>query len=169
VTVIAGIQFGGRVWLGGDSALSGDSVVSIMLRPKVFSRGAVAIGHAGSLRVGNVIETTKLPAYDDGDSYRFVVQVLMPAIAEALEGAGENMDDEELLLGLGGELYAVDSEAGVHGYHRGYGAIGDGAQAALGAIHATTRQPAEFRLRAGLLAAEALCTTVAGPFHVVSV
>jgi len=46
----------------------------------------------------------------------------------------------------------------------GFDAIGSGGHFALGALHATAGKPAPARIEAALEAAQALCSTVRGPF-----
>ena len=170
MTVIVGLQHSGHVWLGADSGLSTDGCMAVMARPKVWTRGRVAFGHAGSLRVGNVLECAEVPDWDvEMESYRFVVTVLVPALSDAIEQAGLSFGDDEMLVAVGRHLYCVDSELGTHAYSDGYGAVGDvsATQAALGALHATAGDLPEQRVRAALEAAQAFCTTVRRPWSLV--
>lgn len=169
MTCIAALQYDGRVWMGADSALSVDGALTVAGRPKVWVRGCLVLGHAGSLRVGNVLEALTLPAYEGGSRFQYMVEQLVPAMADALEAAGATFEEQDLLVGVDGTLFCVDSELGVHDYVDGYGAIGDGngAQAALGVLHYSHRDPPEMRLKGALSAAEAFCTTVRRPWSLV--
>lgn len=169
MTVIVGLEHNGRVYIGGDSALSGEGAITIMARPKVWQRGDVILGHAGGLRIGNIIEIEPdLPPCDGRDPYAFLLCEFLPPLMATVARHDLSWEAEELLVGVGGRLWCVDSEWGVHGHRRGYGATGDGAQAALGALHATDGQAPELRIQAALEASEAMCTSVCRPFHVVS-
>ena len=64
MTCIVGIEHGGKVYIGGDSAGSDGHHLVIMAEPKVFKRGRFLIGYTTSFRMGQLLQhTLKPPAF----------------------------------------------------------------------------------------------------------
>ncbi|MCB1033376.1 MAG: hypothetical protein KDD47_06035 [Acidobacteria bacterium] len=193
MTCIVAVTDGERVVMGGDSA--GAAGTDLMLRsdPKVFRNGEYGVGFTTSFRMGQILRFGAVlpepPVGASGEELeRFLVTELVEAVRDAFEARGfgkrvrtpveKTGYTEEgqawgglFLLGVRGRIFQVRQDFQVASPKAPYSAIGRGAPAALGALHALGPIPAlslEERAERALWAAEAGCTTVRGPFSFIA-
>ena len=183
MTCIVGIAHEGQVWIGGDSCGWTSSTVIARADEKVFRNGAYLMGFTSSFRMGQLLRyRLEVEAPDTWDVRRFMVVTFVDAVRQCLKDggyAGTSSDDsggpsgsEEggtFLVGVGGQLFTIDSDYQVGIAHDGYAAVGSGEQVALGSLY-TTRgwTDPERRIQVALEAAAHTCPGVRGPFTVVS-
>ena len=167
MTCIVGLEDAGKVWLGGDSAVSwtGDDAVHAVSHKKVVRRGGLLIGLAGHLGACTLAASVAAPEpYDGGDPREHVLVSLVLPLRATLKKAGLLDEPCDLLIGCGGKLLYAGTDGAVHGFRDGCGAIGSGSSYALGALHAARGTP-KLRLRRALEATAHYCASVAGPFY----
>ncbi len=170
MTAVAGIAHRGRVWLLADTSVSDGEALSNSALPKVRRVGGYVYGVSGDCRACDVAVRWALPRWDGEPPREWVVDALAPVVRQRLRDCGERGAELELLLGVGGVLLSLDSSLAVTVWPDGYGAIGSGAQVALGALFATRSWPGRVsRLRVAIQAAERHCSaSVRGRGRVVS-
>ena len=162
MTCIVGLEHGGRVYLGGDSACTDpNGYVAPLVEAKVFRFGPLLIGFCGTLRFGQLVKhTLLLPQQENKSDIEYMVTDVATAVGVCLQAA-DNLSHEDdgkattggcLLIGYHGKLYEMDQGLGVQATSRPYNAIGSGAYIALGALHALLRH-AEMAPRSCVLAA----------------
>jgi ATP-dependent protease HslVU (ClpYQ) peptidase subunit len=170
VTAIAGISDGTRVFVGGDSCSSDGNSATRDLEPKVFRIGRMIVGVCGTARLCQKVAYVFRPPARRGLELR---QYLAGPFAKALNKAlGDNDDGYEmnLMLGIDGRLFVIDSALGFTEPADGYWAIGSGGEAARCVLddlhkHEPGLAPRKRILRA-LDAAAKHCVGVAPPFVV---
>ncbi len=170
MTCIAGACHRGRVWLAGDSAITvDDGTLESMSEPKVWLRRGVAFGHAGPLRSGEVLRhTLDVPRVPGSAEIERYVQVeLIPAIRKALSDDGCEADWGSLLLGVGPQLYFVDSDFGAYRPAAGYAVTGALSVGALVGLRVTSGRSPARRLEAILEAVSVHVNSVRPPFSIV--
>lgn len=178
MTCIAGIAAAGRVWVAGDSFDSFGYTALTQAAGKVFRVNDFIIGCAGNHRFADLVRySLQLPPLEEGaDVDAFMAIVFAANLRDCLRKGGhldvQNVTYEStesvMLVGVRGNLYVVDSEFSVVRPQGGVGAVGSGAEVALGALHVTPDVPPERRLRAALEAAERWTDSVRAPFTIES-
>jgi ATP-dependent protease HslVU (ClpYQ) peptidase subunit len=189
MTCIVAVSDGRTVLLGGDSAAASDREVFIRATRKVFRAGAYAIGFTRSWRMGQILrhetELPEPPDTRDGEELEsFLVTSFVSAIRRSFHEHGfaktvrvtrtpDYIEEGQeiggvFLIGVHGHIFEVHNDYHVARSATPYAAVGDGAIAALGALHAltahTTLVPKELAA-AALRAAETYSRSVRSPFH----
>jgi ATP-dependent protease HslVU (ClpYQ) peptidase subunit len=172
LTAIVGVEHGGRVTLGGDSAATDleGSGQWISRGPKVCRRGGLVFGAAGTWRVYDLIRHQLDPPVQMDPPERFVHKELVPALRVLFRDHDSTMSGADLLIGVGGRLFVLDEDWQIDSPNMGYCAIGDGAQVALGSMHALSGSgltPIQ-RITESLEAAGLFCCSVRPPWTFVS-
>jgi ATP-dependent protease HslVU (ClpYQ) peptidase subunit len=182
MTVICALVEGSRVFMGADRGCSESSGEQVMCAAsKIFRLGdpedGYLVGVAGSIRVEQVIRHAFPPprladAEDDeidAVMYHFVeaLRACLTKHRAVAEGKrGDELTETDLLVGVRGRVYTVQTDYAVLLAAEGYAAIGCGQLPALGALHATDGLDPERRVRLALAAAEAFHARIRGPFDV---
>jgi len=108
--------------------------------------GEMAIGFVGAMLPGQLIHFFFRPPEVpqsitcDGDTDKYVVTIVIPAIKRILVERGDWKNQEDYITGLiaiDGALYFVDNNLSVSKSTLGYDAIGSGREIALGSLHTT--------------------------------
>jgi ATP-dependent protease HslVU (ClpYQ) peptidase subunit len=174
MTCIVALTDGKKVYMGGDSAaVEVDSnFVSSRIEPKVFVTGDYIIGYSGSFRFGKVVEySCELPRPEYRDIHKFMNTKFVNAIREAVEenklDNSEDKDAAELLIGLHGHIFELNSDWHVGEDSNSYNAIGSGSSFALGSLFSTRRIKDPYaRIKMALNASEAYSPYVRSPFTI---
>lgn len=176
MTCIVGLIEDGKVYMGGDSAVTTYVVQSLALK-KVFRLADCVIGCAGSLRILNLLAYAfSIPAQPEEVSVEcYFTTLFVDALRALLKEAGsvtkQNEKEENLgyfLVGYQGRLFQISSDYSVMEVTDNFNTIGSGHEVALGALYATkdmSMQPQK-RIELALQAASHFCSGVNGPFHV---
>lgn len=180
MTCIVGIEYKGKVYMGGDSA-GGDSYdTRIYQRSKVFKKDGLLIGYTWSFRMGQLIEfSDKIPAITDdrrNGSYQYLINAFIPALRDIFRDGGflTKKDGFEtggvFLIGIRGELFRVQSDFSILRSVDGFDACGCGENYALGAMRILQNNdynlPPESRISEALEAAEHFSSGVKYPFTI---
>ena len=157
MTTIIGVEFANRCVVLGDSRIVGDSkIYSHPDMVKVVTNGNYLVGVAGDVRALQVVLHTWKPpvllAKDKNNIFQFMVNKVAPSLKQLLADAGlldSKSPDKDfeinIIVGLNGQLFEIDSDFAVSRNSDGYYAIGTGGDYALGALYAgvTPEQAAE--------------------------
>jgi len=180
MTAVVGIEYRGKVWLGGDSGVCDEdyNVIGTTDDPKVWVRGGVAFGGSGDGRYMDLVrfalKIPKLPRGEKPDTIAsWMVLEMCPALRECwaeetkYRPPKDPMPPVELLIGVRGRLHVLGGDLSVVHPADGMWAIGSGGREALGTL-VNASGPAKGRLARALTAAEKRTAFVAPPFRYVS-
>ena len=188
MTCIVGIiKKGGQIWMGGDIQTSAGSSKKMRAHSKVFclcdNNGIEwLLGSAGKSRVSQILEfNLELPAKKapKGKSLRgFIVKEFLPQLRKAFQDGGfmekkagvESIDRTQIMIGINGHLFTIDSNLHVLERREKFTTIGCGQDLSWGALFALEKDvltPRE-KILIALKAAEAGTTGVSGPFNIVT-
>lgn len=179
MTSIVGIEYGGKVLLGGDIQGTGGNCKVIHTQPKVFNKSGVAFGWAGSYRFGQILEhelSNPVIPEDDAEIYRWLVTILVPNIRKILKDNGCD-DGGNCLIGVKGQLWELQSDFSVIRSTIGYAAVGSGAEYAIGSVFTAlhirrglpkTLTAAKTIVKNAILAAGTFCPSVGTDSEVIS-
>ena len=172
MTCIVGIEFDGKVFMGGDSAGVAGWAMAIQAGPKVFHKGDFLIGFTSSFRMGQLLQY-HLAVREQGKketNRAYMILAFAEAVRELMKGHGyakiENNKEEGglFLVGYRGELYKVQYDWAVLRRVDGFNAVGCGEDYALGALRVLDRTKPKEALEAALDAAAHFSAGVSGPF-----
>ena len=148
MTTVIGVEYANRCVVLGDSRIVGDSkIYSHPEMVKVVANGNYLVGVAGDVRALQVVlHTWKPPVLlvkEKNDLFKFMVNKVAPSLKQLLTDAGlldSKSPDKEfeinIIVGLNGNLFEIDSDFAVSRNSDGYYAIGTGGDIALGALYA---------------------------------
>lgn len=177
MTCIVGLEHGGRVYIGGDSAGVSGYDVTVRSDEKVFENGNFIMGFTDSFRMGQILRYSFEPPDHDPriSEMKYLVTSFMDEIRNEYRDKGFMQKENEaesggvFLLGYNGSLYYIDSDFQVGKSADGYMAIGCGDSYALGSMHSTQNlKDPEKRIRLALEAAAHHNSGVRAPFMIVS-
>lgn len=147
MTCIVGMEFEGKVFLGGDSAGSDGYEISIQAGPKVFRLGDFVMGYTSSFRMGQLLQYSFNPPEQDGDDdMAYLVSEFVPELRTCLKDGGyavvENNREKSgfFLVGYRGKLYQIQNDFAVLRRTDGFDAVGSGASYALAVMMREVRQ-----------------------------
>lgn len=175
MTCIVGVEHAGGVIIGGDSAGTAGTSMTIRADQKVFRNGPYLFGFTSSFRMGQLLRhALKPPAPPSRDIDAFMVTTFIDSVRDALKEGGYVSTQNGVetsgtfMVGVIGKLFTIHSDNQVSRSRSGYDAIGCGDNLALGSMH-TTRAlhlaPRQ-RIRLALMAASEHNAAVAAPFIV---
>ena len=148
MTTIIGVEYANRCVVLGDSRVVGDSkIYSHPDMVKVITNGNYLVGVAGDVRALQVVlHTWKPPAFlakDRTNIFQFMVNKVAPSLKQLLTDAGlldSKSPDKDfeinIIVGLNGSLFEIDSDFAVSRSDSGYYGLGTGGDYALGALYA---------------------------------
>ncbi len=180
MTCIVGLEHGGKVWMGGDSAALHRQTQSLEIRnePKVFRIGKMLIGFTSSFRMGQLLEhSLTIPTHPKGkDVTAYLCADFIDSVRKCFERGGflSRKDGEEsggiFLLGYRKKLYVVYHDFQIGSVACGYNACGGGKDLALGSLHSTAGlvEDPKRRVVMALEAASQFSAGVLPPFTIVS-
>lgn len=180
MTVIVGLEWDNRVYLGADSAsVAGYESFATRLR-KVFRRGPFLIGYTTSFRMGQLLQyRLTAPEHPEGmDALEYMATHFTDAVRACLKDGGYARIESgveqggQFLVGYQGKLYQVDSDFQVNSNQEEFAAIGQGAPYALGVLYERIfdleflQLEPEKLLLSALRSAEHFCAGVRAPHYV---
>ena len=173
MTCIVGIMHAGEVWIGGDSAGVGGYSLSHRADEKVFTNGEFVMGFTTSFRMGQILRYRFTPPpITTADLRRYMATEFIDAARSAMKDGGYlkvsdgREDGGTFLVGVRGQLFAVEDDFQVGVSCDGYDAVGCGHDIAKGALFATQGMPPEQRINIALEAAARFSAGVRPPFVV---
>lgn len=175
MTCIIGLEHGGKVYMGGDSAASNNIAIYETNVRKVFKVGSFLIGWTSSFRMGQILQYhLHAPVQtDDQADMQYMVVTFIEAVHTCLKEYRFDRGDENgggcFLVGYRGKLYTIYGDYQVQHYARGVNAIGSGQEFALGAMTVLKDLPPEKRIKKALKAAGAWSDSVCAPYYVMDI
>jgi len=144
VTCIIGLEHGGTVYIGADSAAVAGGEIQATLLPKVFQRGVFLIGYTTSFRMGQLLwqHLNVRAQHDEETDEAYIICGLVEAVRACLKDHGyaevaSNVETgSTFLVGHKNKLYRVSGDYGVIRCADGFDAVGCGEEYALGAMKA---------------------------------
>lgn len=178
MTCIIGIEYDGKVYIGGDSLVTQGWDCGVVSGQKVFRLGDFLIGCSGSVRMQNAVQyqlDIRVQSDDETDEH-YILTGLIETMRQRLKDNaistnenGAEETDGALLVGYHGKLYEVGIDYSIMRFQRGYDAIGAGGDFALGALtvlkESEVFQPIEALIQA-LTISGRFSNTVAAPYYV---
>jgi ATP-dependent protease HslVU (ClpYQ) peptidase subunit len=150
MTTIVGVQSADGCVIASDSRVAeGGKVYTHPKMVKAIERGSYIIAGAGDYRALQVVlhvwQPPQVTAKAKQNLYEFVINKIAPSLKTTLTTAGiefnksSDSDDKfelQLIIGVNGSLFEIDSDFAVAMNDTGLYAIGSGGDYALGALHA---------------------------------
>lgn len=175
MTCIIGLEHEGKVYIGGDSAISDFYETRTYNQDKVFRVDNILFGFAGSPRIAQIIKYHLQMGMKNEykDDLTFMVKVLIENMRETLAVHGYDekkmdIDGSSCIVGYNGKLYTIYSDYQVYTVADGLLSIGSGSSYALGAMHVLQDLAPKQRILKSLQASAYFSTTVDKPFKVMS-
>lgn len=148
MTTIIGVQYEDSCVIASDSRVAASG--KVYTHPdmvKAVERGSYIIGGAGDYRALQVVLHGWIPpvvtAKAKTNLYEFVINKVAPSLKTALTDAGiefnksaEDKFELEVILGVNGSLFEIDSDFAVAMNDNNFYGVGSGGDFALGALHA---------------------------------
>jgi hypothetical protein len=175
MTCVVGLEHGGVVYLGADSAAVSRERLRSRADPKAFRVGPYVMGYTTSFRMGDVLRYSFAPPDPPERGLdRFMATTFIDAARAAFREAGVATSASGVescgafLVGVRGRLFTVESDYQVGVERAGFHAVGSGDQVALGALYATAKmKDPRARVRLALAAAERFTGDVRRPWRLV--
>lgn len=173
MTCIVAIKDQGKVYFGADSLLSEKDYAYPMKSPKIFRNGAFIFGYSGSVRAGKVFQyDLNLPQVDYHNLDQYMNREFVTALMDCAERNRLLIDEEkeandvaDLIVGIDGRLFEIQSHVQAIEHPVDYMAGGSGARVALGSLFSTKGLPPRQRLKIALEASATFTFGVGKPFH----
>ncbi len=177
MTCIIGLVVKQKVYIGADTlATDGDSAFP-MMQSKVFQRDKFLFGTAGTMRTGQIIQyCLKIPPFTNECSVpEYLITEFVPALRDCLKENGfskvedgQEKGTDDVMVGLLGRVFVMDSNFSVYEARDNYVVIGSGQDIAHGALFSTEHLEPEKRILNALAAATHHNTGVRGPYTVLA-
>jgi len=145
MTCIIGMVHKNKVYMAGDSCVSANGTYRITKKEKIFKNGNYLIGYTTSTRMGDILRTCELPHISGSNLISQIILKVIPVIREVLRSGGYTKIENNvetggnLLIGIRGELFEIDTDFQVEEYLNGIAAIGSGGDTALASLMALIR------------------------------
>ena len=141
MTCIVGIEVNNQVLIAGDLQGTGRNNKINHTQPKVFNKGGVVFGFAGSYRFGQLLEYVvqdPVVPNDEEEIYRWLVTVLVPDIKQVLKDHGAD-GNAHCLIGVKNQLWELQQDYSVLRSINGYASIGSGVEYANGSMFTSVK------------------------------
>lgn len=143
MTLIVGLEAGGKVHIGGDSFAGNSLISSTCAKPKVFKVGDFIFGCTTSFRMIQLLQYSIKPPKNVGnDNEKYLCTKFIDHVRDVFKKGGflkNNAGKDEggtFLMGYKGKLYSIHEDFQVNRCLAGYDACGAGYHMALGALFA---------------------------------
>lgn len=177
MTCIVAIKDNGNLYFGADSHLSDKEYSFAQKSSKLFRNGPIVFGYAGGVRAGKVFQyDLTLPPVDYENLDRYLNREFITALMDCAERNKLVIDEEkesndiaDLIIGVGGRLFEVQSHVQTVEPTENYIAGGAGARVAYGSLYSTKHLPAKQRVKLALAASATYSWGVGRPFRYLTV
>ncbi len=180
MTCIVGLEYEGKVYIGGDSCSSNGDRYITSSEDKIFfvetRDDKFLIGGAGTSRGKDILTYNFNPTRankDDSDD-KFMRTIVVDAAKDAFKNCGHESASQghqrsynNFLIAYKGHLYKMGSDYAIINYHNTYAVIGSGQEVALGSLWTSRdwKDPKK-RIMTALEAAEAVISSVRSPMYI---
>lgn len=175
MTCIVALKHDGKIYMGGDSAVSRGWERRLENGRKTFRLGEMLIGTCGSVRMSQLLQhQVSIPHHHpDIDNQTYMVRDFAETIRTCFKSYGYATIESnretggQFLVGYRGGIYCVESDFSIGTYTDQYDAIGCGMAYALGAMAAQPDDtPPETRVLKALEISGQFSNAVAAPYYV---
>ncbi len=175
MTCIAAVIEKGRVWMGGDSAVSDDDgAISCAKEPKVWINNGWLVGVSGWCSWCDALELVSWPSLKDPNKIARWVRFDLPIQLRSklreiddLDEAGNPTSTGHALIARTGRIWHLEGMT-ARSAQEPYQTAGDGGQVAMGVLGSNTGKPRQ-RILEALTEAEKHRWSVRRPFVVLSI
>lgn len=177
MTCIVGLVDKGTVYMGGDSCASDYNTYINSAKGKVFRKGEALIGVCGKSKVIDLLKYHMPDLPDTNEDFEaYLRTTFMPNVHAVIKKWAWNTDEQfesEFLLGFKGRLYVFQSDFSILDTPAYGASVGSGCEVAMGSLFTTSklrsrRLTPKNRVMLALEAAEAVVTSVKGPFEILT-
>jgi len=173
MTCIVAIKDQGKLYFGADSHLSEKDYSFAIKSPKLFRNGPFIFGYSGSVRAGKVFQyDLQLPPVDYQNLDQYMNREFVTALMDCAERNRLLIDEEkesndiaDLIVGIDGRLFEIQSHIQSIELTVEYMASGSGSRIALGSLFSTKGLPPRTRIKTALEASAKYSWGVGKPFH----
>jgi ATP-dependent protease HslVU (ClpYQ) peptidase subunit len=177
MTCIVAIKEDKKLYFGADSFISDEEsdIAYSIVSPKIFKNGDFVFGYCGSVRAGKVFQyDLELPKPDLTNLDKYMNKEFITALMDCAERnklvideKDEHNDLADLIVGINGRLFEVQSHVQSVEIYDDYMAAGSGKKIALGSLYSTDglEISARERLKIALEAASKYAMSVGKPFN----
>ena len=169
------------IYMGCDSAYSGDGRLFHFEDRKVFKNGDFLIGSCGSVRLKNILEFNFKPPKQKKiiSDLVYMHTIFISSLISCLEkykflrekDGIVRLDGSNFLVGYRGVLYKVESDFQINISDENFKTAGSGGDIAIGVLYGmqnSNLKPQE-KILCALRSANFYITTVAPPFHIMKI
>ena len=177
MTCIVGLVDKGTIYMGGDSCASDYNTYVNSASGKVFRKGEALIGVCGQSKVIDLLKYHMPDLPDTDENFEaYLRTTFMPNVFNLMKKWAWNSDEEfesEFLLGFKGKLYTFQSDFSILDTPSYGASVGSGSEVAMGSLVTTSKMRSrrltpKTRVMLALEAAEAVVTSVKGPFEILT-
>lgn len=181
MSCVVGYVDNGIIYMGGDSAATGEGTSDQRLRKseKVFLlRGRnetdIVVGFCGSYRIGYFLKHCfEIPtAGARQEPQNFIYKAFVPDLEDQMVRNKIKLSGSEILVGFRGRLFLIEEDFSPTESMENYEACGDGGPYALGALYVLSKDDKykpEEKVTMALTASSMYCSVVRPPFKIVIV
>ena len=173
MTCVAGLIYNNKVYMACDSGASDEGGGTIYKRrdAKVFMVDDYIIGFSNSFRMGQILQHDFTPPKPSKRNLERTMSIdFVDRVLESLARNNFVIDKDadnvcDLVIGVYGRLFVMDTDFSIGEYYDKYFAIGSGSQFALGSLYSTkSMKDPRARLEKALEAAAEYTMSVSAPF-----
>lgn len=152
MTCIVGLQFDGKVYIGGDSAGVAGLSIETRADPKVFKNGPFVMGFTSSFRMGQLLRfgfKPKPKKTKDITDYQYLCTSFVDQVRKTMKSGGMLETEKGIeecgtfIVSYNKKLYYVEDDFQVGIPANGYCAVGCGHDLALGSVFTALRYGTE--------------------------
>ncbi len=173
MTCIAAICVNNTVYMGGDSASTNETSMTLRADQKVFIlKKKFLIGFTTSFRMGQLLHfSLNVPSQKKSqDDFQFMCTTFINAVKKCFKKGdfGKTEEGGEFLVGYKGNIYKIQEDFQVEKSLDNYSAVGTGEEYALGSFFSTDAPDikSEDRVLCALKAAAKFSTSVREPLYI---
>ena len=166
MTCVVGLIDNGSVWMGADSCSSDNWGQGVVKNPKVWKKNGFIIGMSGSFATMGAARYRFMPPNPERME---LLRYMSTVFVDELQAHGVDfVENDNMMVGIDGRLFVMESNYQVLEYKEGFCAIGSGYHVALGSMYSTDLPPRQ-RISTALKAAEKYASGVCKPFKILSI
>lgn len=168
MTCIVAVKKDNKIYMSGDTADTADYEVRTMATNKIIKKKRMLIGCAGAAKLLGVIQYNFCPSYPSDDIMKYFYTSFIPTLSQCFKDYEIPTEDGlyhcELLIGMSGRLFIIDSALQVNERVDDFEAVGSGSSYALGVLYTNRNKNPKIRLKEALEASAYFDGSVRSPF-----
>ena len=172
MTILVGLTYKGKVYMGADRSMSDNNYITALARPKIRKHGPFLIGFSGSLGTGQLSTYATYPDINTTNLESFMRISFCGALQRAAEDFKIDISNDDngadLLVGIAGRLFEISTLDWSVGEYTQC-ATGSGYPYAMGSLHTSryTDDPV-WRIKEAVSASIKFSPSCVGPIDVLT-